>query len=200
MKRLKSMIHSQIRYDLPVWLVRTLSNWWPDNRVSLRIRGLLYGPFLRKCGKNLQVARGVELKGTDRLYVGDNVYLASNVWLNAMGGMRIEDEVVISPQVVMSTGRHQFKNGSVRFGGTKLSPIIIGKGSWLSSHAVVNAGVTVGAGAVIAANAVVTKDVPSNTIVGGVPARKIAERSDGADAIFSKHEYTPPQHLFERGD
>lgn len=54
--------------------------------------------------------------------------------------------------------------------------IVIGNDVWIGYEAVVLAGVTVGDGAIIGARALVTKDVPTYTIVGGVPARIIRRR------------------------
>lgn len=51
--------------------------------------------------------------------------------------------------------------------------IVIGKNVWISSNATVVPGVSIGDGAVVAAGAVVTKDVPPNVVVGGVPAKII---------------------------
>lgn len=176
--KIKKIVWTQLRYELPLWGVLTFTNFLPDNRITIKLRGALCKPFIKRCGKNFTIARGVEIRSPDRLIIGDNVYIASHVWLNAMGGLKIEDEVVISPFVVISTGIHQFKNGSVRFGGTKLSPIVIGKGSWISSHSVINAGVKVGKGVIVGANSVVLKDVPDNVIVGGIPAQVIRERKE----------------------
>ena len=53
------------------------------------------------------------------------------------------------------------------------SPIYIGKNVWIGASAVVLPGVRIGDGASVAAGAVVTKDVPPNTVVGGVPARQL---------------------------
>ena len=53
------------------------------------------------------------------------------------------------------------------------APIHIGRHVWIGANATVLPGVTIGEGAIVAAGAVVTKDVPKNTMVGGVPARVI---------------------------
>jgi maltose O-acetyltransferase len=90
----------------------------------------------------------------------------------------IEDEVIVGPYAVITSGSHKFKNGSARFGGAERKPVKVGKGSWIAAHAVINPGVSVGAGNLVAANAVVTHDTPDNVVVGGVPAKVIKERVD----------------------
>ena len=55
----------------------------------------------------------------------------------------------------------------------------IGKNVWIGSRSVILPGVTIGDGAIVAAGAVVTKDVPTNTVVGGVPAKVIKEINAG---------------------
>ncbi len=58
--------------------------------------------------------------------------------------------------------------------------IVIGSDVWIGYEALILSGVTVGDGAIIGSRAVVTKDVPPYTIVGGVPAKSIRRRFDGA--------------------
>lgn len=166
------------RYDIPLWLMGLLTNWWPDNRITIRLRGLVFSPFILKCGKNFTVASGVHFRSANRLSIGNNVYFSNGVWLNAMGGLTIEDEVVMGPYVVISTGTHAYKDNSVRFGGTVMEPVVIGRGTWLAAHCIVRAGVKIGSGVLVAGNAAVSKDVPDNVIVGGVPAKVIGSRTD----------------------
>lgn len=56
--------------------------------------------------------------------------------------------------------------------------IVIGNDVWIGYEAVILSGVTIGDGAIIGARAVVTKDVPSYTVVGGVPSKPIRKRFD----------------------
>ena len=182
-RKVFKMIFVVLRYDIPLWIVYLFTNWLPDNRITIRLRGILMAPFIFKCGKNLTIAKYVQLRSVHRLTLGDNVYLATGVWLNAMGGLTIQDEVVLGPYVVISTGTHQFKDNSTRFGGTIMEPVIIGRGTWLAAHVVVRAGVKIGSGVLVAGTAAVCKDVPDNVIVGGVPAKVICPREDTGEKV-----------------
>jgi len=63
--------------------------------------------------------------------------------------------------------------------GVTRQSIVIEDDVWLGAGAVVVAGVTVGRGSVVAAGAVVTRDVPPQSVVAGVPARLVRSRADG---------------------
>lgn len=81
-----------------------------------------------------------------------------------MGNLTIEDDVVMGPYVVISTGTHTFKDNSVMKGGTLMRPVTIGNGTWLAAHVVVAASVKIGRGVIVAGNAAVTKDVSDNVM------------------------------------
>ena len=70
----------------------------------------------------------------------------------------------------------------LRSGKRKFGPIEIGNGAWLASRVVVLPGVRIGAGAIVASGSVVTRDVPDNTLVVGVPARVVRHLSVDGDA------------------
>jgi acetyltransferase-like isoleucine patch superfamily enzyme len=184
----------QLRWALPLWLVGVLTNWWPDNRVALRLRGMLARPFIGKCGHGLQLGRNVTLLNPHRLEVGNDVYVAQGCWLNALGGLALEDEVVLGPYVVISTLQHVFQKGSVRFGGSISGPVRIGRGSWLAAHVSVKCGVTVGKGNLVAANAAVAEDTPDGAVMGGVPARVIGENRDGEPNFYRREDILASAH------
>src|SRR5690606_3986099 len=181
-------ITAQLRYVIPLWFVLLITNWFPDNRLTIRLRGRLARPFFKRCGKRLELGRDLTLLNSYNIDIGDDVYIAKGGWLNGMGGLTIEDEVVLAAYVVISTMQHVFKNNSVRFGGSIPGRIVIGRGTWLAAHVAVKCGVNIGSGSIIGANAFVVKDTESNAIYGGVPAKFIKENKDGNFSVHSSKE------------
>ena len=105
------------------------------------------------------------------LHIGENVFINSGCCFQDQGGIYIGNNTLIGHQVVFATINHD-TNPNMR-ASMFFKPIYIGKNVWIGAHATILPGVKVGDGAIIAAGAVVTKDVPANTIVGGVPAKEI---------------------------
>lgn len=186
MKALWREVGFQCRYAVPLWLLSMLTDWWPNNRITLRVRGWLYRPFCKRCGRNLQLASGVRWINPHNLEIGNDVYMAYDVWVNGLGGVRIEDEVIIAPYVVIASSNHVRKNRSFRFGGSVVAPIRIGRGSWLGSHVTVTAGAVVGEGSVVGANSVVTKEIPPDTFAAGLPAKPIRPVTDTDSGVMSR--------------
>lgn len=108
---------------------------------------------------------------------GMNIHINGHVTLNAgvcmqdQGGITIEDGALIGHNVVLATLNHD--QSPDKRGDLIPAPIHIGRNVWIGSNSTILQGVTIGDGAIVAAGAVVNKDVPSNTVVGGVPARII---------------------------
>lgn len=108
---------------------------------------------------------------------GKNITVGKNVFINACchfqdhGGVSLGDGCQIGHNVVFAALNHGLAPEDRQT--TYPAPITLGKNVWVGSNSTILQGVTIGDNAVIAAGAVVTKDVPENTIVGGVPARII---------------------------
>ena len=79
------------------------------------------------------------------------------------------DGCLIGHNVVFATLNHDLNPHRRAF--MMPAPIVLGKNVWIGSNSTILQGVTIGDGAVVAAGAVVTKDVPANVVVGGVPAK-----------------------------
>lgn len=178
----------QLRYVIPLWFVLLITNWLPDNRFSIRLRGMLASPFFKNCGKRLELGRDLTFLNSYNITLGDNIYIAKGTWLNGMGGLVIEDEVMVAPYVTISTMQHVFKDLSVRFGGSIPGKVTIGKGTWLASHVAIKCGVKVGKGCIVGANSFVVKDLPNYGIFGGVPAKYIKDNEDSSLSFSSREE------------
>ncbi len=117
----------------------------------------LFPPFHTDCGKNITV--------------GKNVFINACCCFQDQGGITIGDGCLIGHGVVLATINHGFPSEHRK--DNYPTAIHVGQNVWIGSSATTLPGVTVGDGAIIAAGAVVTKDVPANVIVGGVPAKII---------------------------
>jgi acetyltransferase-like isoleucine patch superfamily enzyme len=157
--------------------VTLVTSWLPDLWPVLWLRGFLMRPSFQSCGTNLQVSRHVTINFTNRVEIGSDVFIATGCWLQARGGIVLEDEVQLGPYAVLVAGDHTQIDGSYRFGPSNMGSIRIGQGSWVAAHATVTKGVVIGRGALLAANSVATRDIPSYAMAGGVPARVIHKKS-----------------------
>ena len=117
----------------------------------------LFPPFYTDFGKNITI--------------GKNVFINADCKFQDQGGITIGDGSLIGHGVVLATLNHDMDPAKRQ--QLHPAPIVIGKGVWIGANAVVTAGVTIGDNAVVAAGAVVTRDVPADSVVGGVPARFI---------------------------
>lgn len=110
------------------------------------------------------------------IHVGRDVFINSGCRFQDQGGVYLGDHVLIGHNVVLATLNHELAPARRRM--IVGAPIHIGDRVWIGSNATVLSGVTIGENSVVAAGAVVTKDVPKNCIVGGVPARVIRELTE----------------------
>ncbi len=108
---------------------------------------------------------------------GRHISLGKNVFINHacsfldLGGITIDDGVLIAPRVILVSESHPLKLEERN--KLTVGRIHIKQNAWIGAGATVLPGVTIGENSVVAAGAVVSKDVPANSIVGGVPAKFI---------------------------
>lgn len=145
--------------------------------------------LLRKCllalrfrrvahiGSDLKCHGPVVLLGRNKISLGDRVNIAGFLHIWGHGGVVIGNDVLIGSHVAITSVSHD-PNAAAFRDKNLLLPVKIGDNVWIGSHAFINAGVEVGPNSVIAAGAVVLEDVPSDSVVGGIPARVLRQRYD----------------------
>lgn len=178
MKRFLDYIIMNQRDARPRWYIRLLA------------------PLYQHRGRSSKIYRSVRMDTPPyrRFFLGNHSIIESYSCINnAVGDVVIGDytrigmhntiigPVCIGSHVNLAQGitvtalNHNFEDKEKRIDeqGITTKPIIIGDDVWIGANAVILPGVTIGKHCVVAAGAVVTKDVPDNTIVGGVPAKEI---------------------------
>lgn len=103
--------------------------------------------------------------------IGKNVFINFDCTFLDLGGITIEDGVLIAPKVSLLSEGHPVSPESRH--SLTAGHIHIRKNAWIGANATILQGVTIGENAVVAAGAVVSNDVPDHTIVGGIPAKII---------------------------
>ena len=119
----------------------------------------LFPPFYCEFGKNITVGR--------------NVFINAGCKFQDHGGITLEDGVLVGHNVVIATLNHD--QDYRRRSSLIPAPVRVCRDVWIGAGAVICPGVTIGEHSIVAAGAVVTKDVPPDVIVGGVPARIIKD-------------------------
>lgn len=126
---------------------------------------------------------GSSIDGNTRIFIpfytnfGKHIKLGKNVFINHactfldLGGITIEDNVQVGPKANLITENHPLDPKDRK--SLDLGSILIKQNAWLGATSTILPGVTVGENSVVAAGAVVTKDVPDNVVVAGIPAKVV---------------------------
>ncbi len=136
--------------------------------------------------KNIDTAYfepNIRVEYGENITFGKDFYMNFDCMLLDVAPIEIGDSVMFGPRVIVATPMHpllaeeriiqQYPNGYYNIEYAK--KIVIGNNVWVASNVTICGGVTIGDNAIIASGAVVTKDVPPNVLVGGVPAKVIRE-------------------------
>lgn len=124
-------------------------------------------------GKNPTVLPVFNCDNGKNINVGDNFLANYNVTILDIREVDIGDNVMIAPNTLITTVNHPLNPMGRRKHLGIAKPVKIGNDVWIGANVVILPGVTIGNNVVIAAGAVVTKDIPDNVLVGGIPAKII---------------------------
>ena len=135
------------------------------------IRNLLSQITCSEIDESVAVFTPLHINYGKHTKIGKNVFINFDCVFLDLGGITIADNVLIAPRVSLLSEGHPIAPNERK----SLVPghIHIKKNAWIGAGATILPGVTIGENAVVAAGAVVSKDVPANTVVGGIPAKII---------------------------
>lgn len=126
-------------------------------------------------GENVSINTGFNCDYGLNIKVGKNFLTNYNVTILDIMPVTIGDYVMIGPNTLITTVNHPIKPMGRRKHLGIGKPVTIGNDVWIGGNVTILPGVNIGNNVIIAAGAVVTKDMPDNCIVGGVPAKKIKD-------------------------
>ncbi|WP_144220038.1 acyltransferase [Shewanella algae] len=160
MKLLSLMIHFLHSFLVFIFQI------FPDNVWGNKLRGKLYSILTGKSGKNLQIAKSVNILSIRNLSVGDNVFIGHGVWVNALGGLNIGDNVMFGPYCTVSTANHTRGDSGdgFRWGKHQLRAVHIGSNCWFGAHVNILPGTVVGEDVLVGAGAIISGNIVSNSL------------------------------------
>ncbi len=186
---IKYNISQKLRYKLLIFKNGVLST---EKNVKININNYLY--INHKFDKKDPFSSLISLKSNSALTITDHfmVYSGSRIsvshnahlilgsgYMNHGGNIACFEKIEIGNNVAISefvTIRDSDNHHIEGIGNHQMTqPIKIGNKVWIGMHATILKGVTIGDGAIVAAGAIVSKDVPPNTLVAGIPAKVIKE-------------------------
>ncbi|MCF6294478.1 MAG: acyltransferase [Flavobacteriaceae bacterium] len=148
----------------------------PGN-LGLLLRYIAFKNLAKQCGENVSIQQGVYLKGIHKISIGSNVSIHSMCYLDGTGGLKIGNNVSIAHASTIMTTSHTWRDLKIpiKYNEATEAPVIIKDDVWIGCGCRILSGVTINTRSIIAAGAVVTKNIESNSISGGVPAKFLKE-------------------------
>lgn len=180
-------------------LQKILGKLWPGLYATIGPGSSVSGRVERRhpqgrvvVGENCLVAGTLVVEiAESRLTIGNNVFVGGNTLIDCVNEVTIEDDVLISYQVlVMDSDNHsiraservedlkRWKQGRYDWSRARNAPVRIRRKAWIGARVIITKGVEIGEGAIVATGSVVTKDVAPYTIVAGNPACVVRELSE----------------------
>ncbi len=159
----------------------TVQLWWLASTFLFRLspqfmygwRRFLLRVFGAKIGAKVIIRPSAQITYPWKVEIGDYSWIGDEVILYSLGNIEIGSNTVISQRSYLCTGSHDYSSKNFDIYAHK---IIIGSKCWLATDVYVAPSVTIGDGTIVGARSSVFKNLPSNKICIGSPAKAIKDR------------------------
>ena len=155
-----------------LWEMLDRTPWGIDCAFAIPFRQLIAKRLFKRCGEGFVCAEGCRFNFGNRIELGDNVSWNMGVYVDAKGGVTMDDYAMLTEYVKIFSHNHDEVDHMQR----TYAPVHVGAYAKLFTNCTILPGVTVGVGGMVATGAIVTKDVPDYTLVAGIPAKPQRER------------------------
>lgn len=146
-------------------------------KIGVLLRYVFISNCAKEIGPNVSIQPNVFIFNPQNLKIGENVSIHPMCYIEAAGGITISDNVSIAHSTSLISTNHTWDDieTPIKYNNEIKHSVIICEDVWIASGVRILAGVTINKRSIIAAGAVVTRNVESNTIYGGIPAKKIKD-------------------------
>lgn len=133
--------------------------------------------IFKHTGQNVNIGAKVKFGNGKRISIGDNSGIGERGYVVCMADVKIGNNVMMGPEVMILTGGHHYTNAdkSLIDNENFAKPVEIGDDVWIGARVTILPGVTVGSRVIIGAGSVVSSDIPGNSICYGNPCRKMKD-------------------------
>lgn len=184
----REVIGRASRFQLLSWLVRNV-----PGEFGVALRSRLLAPYLGASGANLMIHPGVKIRNPQNLFVGKNVGIGEDVFIQAGGGVEIGDNVSLGPGVKIWSQNHRIAGTeAVNSIDYEYKKVVVESDVWIASNAFIMPGTVLKKGTVVSACTVVSaKSYPEYAVISGFPARVIRIRTPDASGEVERSEIAP---------
>lgn len=144
------------------------TRFWKIKRFLLRNAGI-------EIGKNSKVVGPLNIGTVAKLKIGNECWIGANLNIYGNGKVIVNDKCDFAPNVSFITGSHNVGNQERRAGNGISYIIEVKNGCWIGANSTLMKNIVVNEGVIIGACSLVNKDIKSNIIIGGNPAKIISE-------------------------
>jgi len=167
LNKLASLSHRKFRWR---WINRNIYNTSPSITGK---RALQYSHFFKSMGTSCFIKSGCIIQHTDKISLGNGVSIQYNCLLNGYGSIQIGNDVSLGSNTKIFSSEHPYNTEPFKYNKLIQKPVIIGDNVITGADTIILGGIQIGDNVMIGAGSVVTKNIPSNSVYAGNPARCI---------------------------